>query len=92
MLNLCKWCGGHFGDKGFPLSSKFSLSEFNLFTPRLPDEFLNILTPHEINVQAVDGFIYIIAYHIMLLKMWKFGQTLQRPKLMASMREQAGDK
>ncbi len=81
-----------FGDNFFPLSSKFSLLELNLFTPRLPDELLDILTPHEVNVQAIDGFIHVLAYCIMLLKMWKIGQTLQQPKLMASMKEQAGDK
>jgi hypothetical protein len=69
ILKLCKWYGGHFGDKEFPLSSKFSLLEFNLLIPRLPDEFLNILTPHEVNDQAIDGFIYVLAYRIMLLKM-----------------------
>jgi hypothetical protein len=55
---------------GTKVSSKFSLLEFNLFTPRLlPDEFLNILIPREVNVQAIDGFIYVLAYRIMLLKM-----------------------
>jgi hypothetical protein len=50
------------------------------------------LIPREVNVQAIDGFIYVLAYRIMLLKMWKIGQTLQQPKLMASMKEQPGDK
>ncbi len=81
-----------FRGQRFSIFLEISLLEFNLFTPRLPDEFPNILTPHEINVQAIDSFIYVLAQSFLLLKMWKIGQTLQQPKLMASMKEQAGDK